>query len=231
MSSHGNGRAALRIRERPTPRLSISEAIADDLRWEILSAAIPPGQALRQDHIARQYGVSQAPVREALRQLASEDLVSYELNCGVKVPFLDKREAEEIGSLRAKLEPDFISPASRNFSAADYELAEKALTEIAEAPDVPNLLQANEAFHEAIFAPADLPVTIQIVRQLRRRYARYLGFMWQSQGGHQASWEEHRELLDLISQGKARRAREFIKKHIGSTTKAVTKSLRQPHAA
>jgi DNA-binding GntR family transcriptional regulator len=212
-------------------RLSISGTIANDLRWEILSANIQPGQAIKQNHIARQYGVSQAPVREALRQLASEDLVAYELNCGVKVPTLDRREAEEIGSLRARLEPDFISPACKNFTASDVEIAEKALVEISDAPDVPTLLRVNEAFHEAIFAPADLPVTIQIVRQLRRRYARYLGNMWQSGGNAQTSWQEHRELLDLIARGKARLARDLMKAHIASTTKAVTKSLARSHAA
>lgn len=208
-----------------TSRQPISEIIAEDLRWQILSVVIAPGQPIKQHHIAQIYGVSQAPVREALRQLASESLVSYETNCGVKVPPLDKREAVEIGGLRAKLEPDFITPASRLFTDEDYEKAEAALRRIDDAQTVPVLLQANEQFHEAIYGPARLPVTMNIVRQLRRRYARYLGFMWQSGGDLKASSEEHRELLELISNGKARPARELMKKHIRRTTQAVSRAM------
>lgn len=208
-----------------TSRQSISELIAEDLRWQILSVVIAPGQPIKQHHIAQIYGVSQASVREALRQLASENLVSYETNCGFKVPPLDEREAVEIGRLRAKLEPDFVAPASRLFTDKDYEKAEVALQRIDDAQTVPVLLQANEQFHEAIYSPARLPVTMHIVRQLRRRYARYFGFMWQSGGDLKASSEEHRELLELISKDKARPARELMKKHIRCTTKSVSTAL------
>ncbi|MEK9672721.1 MAG: GntR family transcriptional regulator [Rhodospirillaceae bacterium] len=225
MSSLTKKRNTPTTADAPVSRLSIAETIARDLRRDILGAVIPPGQPIRQDHIARTYGVSQAPVREALRQLASENLVSYEVNCGVKVPALAPQEALEIGALLAKLEPEFIAPAAKAFTAADYEKAKTALKKISQASSVPDLLQAKEDFHEAIFVPAALPVTLQIVRQLRRRYARYLGFMWQHGGNPRASRKEHRDLPDLISDGQVRQARDLLKSHIERTTETLAKSL------
>ncbi|MGI9383276.1 MAG: GntR family transcriptional regulator, partial [Methyloligellaceae bacterium] len=122
------------------PRRSIAEQIADQLRAEILSAAIGPDQPLKQDHVARRFGVSQAPVREALRQLAAEGLVVARLNRGTRVAPFDEREAKETAALRLKLEPELIKAAARNFEAADRERAAAALAAIAEAGDVPALM-------------------------------------------------------------------------------------------
>jgi DNA-binding GntR family transcriptional regulator len=98
-------------------RQSISGQIADLLRGEILSAAIGPNQPLKQDHIARRFEVSQAPVREALQQLASERLVVSQLNRGVRVAPLDRSEVEETAALRLKLELDLIELAAKKFNA------------------------------------------------------------------------------------------------------------------
>jgi len=207
------------------PRRSMSERIADQLRREILSAAIEPGQSIKQDHIAQRFGVSQAPVREALRQLASEDLVTYQVNCGVRVPSLEQREVEETAALRLRLEPSLITPAARNFGDADRRRATAALEQISQAGDVAALLQANEEFHEALYSPAGQPVTLHLVRQLRQRYVRYLGFMWHHSRHAQASLDEHQALLNLICDGQAQAARELLKTHIKASTEAIMKTM------
>ena len=210
-------------------RISIADQIAAQLRDDILSAVIEPGAPLRQDHVAQRFNVSQAPVREALRQLASENLVTYQVNCGVRVPLLERAEAEETARLRLKLEPDLVAAATRNFSVADRRHAETAIDLIASAKNVPSLLQANEAFHDAIYRPAGRPVTLQMVHQLRQRYARYLGFMWKHSRHAEASLDEHRELLELMRKGKAKAARKRLKAHIGASTDAILDALAGHH--
>ena len=207
-------------------RQSISGQIADRLRGEILSAAIGPNQPLRQDHIARRFEVSQAPVREALKQLASERLVIAQLNRGVRVAPLNRNEVEETAALRLKLELDLIESAAKNFKASDVERAIEALDMISEAADVSELMRANDEFHETIYRPAKRPVTVELARELRARYARYLGFMWQHSGHAQVSLTEHRELLVRLRHGKAREAGELLKKHIQTSTDAIIEALR-----
>ena len=209
------------------PRQSISGQIADWLRGEILSAAIGPDEPLKQGHIARRFGVSQAPVREALKQLATERLVVSKLNCGVRVAPLDRHELEETAALRLTLELDLIESAAKNFQAWDAERASEALGMISEAAGVAELMRANDTFHEAVYRPANKPVTVELVRALRARYARYLGFMWQHSGHAQVSLEEHRELLDRLRHGKAREAGALMKKHIQASTDAIFEALRE----
>lgn len=224
-------------RQPPTPsseglqaRQSISGQIADRLRAEILSATIGPDQPLRQDHIARRFAVSQAPVREALKQLASERLVVAQVNRGVRVAPLDRNEVEETAALRLKLELDLIASAAKNFTAEDVERATEVLNAISGATGVSNLMRANDEFHEIIYRPANRPVTAAVVRDLRRRYARYLGFMWQKSGHAPASLTEHRELLDCLRRGKAREAGELLRKHIKTSTDAILEALRRHDA-
>ena len=206
-------------------RQSSSGQIADRLRGEILSAAIGPNQPLKQDHIARRFEVSQAPVREALQQLASERLVVSQLNRGVRVAPLDRSEMEETAALRLKLELDLIELAAKKFNASDVNRAREALGKISEAADVADLMRANDAFHETIYRPANRPVTLELVRELRARYARYLGFMWQHSGHARASLTGHREILERLRLGKAREAGELLKKHIKASTVAIVEAL------
>ncbi len=200
------------------------------MRGEILSAAIGPDQSLKQDHIARRFGVSQAPVREALKQLASERLVISQLNRGVRVAPLDRNEVEETAALRLKLELDLIRSAAKKFDDSDMKRATEALDMISEAADVAELMRANDEFHEIIYRPANRPVTASVVRDLRRRYARYLGFMWQHSGHAPASLTGHRDLLDCLRRGKAREAGELLRIHIKASTDAILEALRRHDA-
>src|SRR5438874_8352550 len=78
--------------ESAIPRQSLTSAVADRLREEIIRGTIPEGAQLRQDAIAMQYHVSRIPVREALRQLDAEGLITIVPNRGAIVPALSRSE-------------------------------------------------------------------------------------------------------------------------------------------
>src|SRR5215475_16083618 len=82
--------------ESAIPRQSLSSAVADRLREEIIRGTIPEGAQLRQDAIAMQYQVSRIPVREALRQLDAEGLITIVPNRGAVVPALSPTDIEEL---------------------------------------------------------------------------------------------------------------------------------------
>ena len=81
------------------------DEIATALRRAVHERAIPPGHALNQDELARQYGVSRIPLREALRTLAGEGLVIMKPGLGAVVTELRPSEVEELYGLRLRLEP------------------------------------------------------------------------------------------------------------------------------
>ncbi len=206
----------------PARRKSIAEEVAEHLRREIVTAAIEPGAPVRQDHIARLFGVSHAPVREALGQLAAEGLVVHAVNRGTRVAPLDRAEAAEIGELRGRIEPNLARQAAMSFTGDDDHRARLAIERMAAAgDDIAALMAANEEFHDIIHAAAGKPIAACIARQLRARYARYLGTIWRRSGHARTSYDEHIALLELLAAGDGRAAARSLTTHIQTTTKAM----------
>ena len=86
------------------PPLSKTAYVLDQLRAEIRSGAVNPGQPLRQAELAERYGVSPTPVREALRLLEAEGAISYSPHKGATVSELSPRRVEDLYRLRASVE-------------------------------------------------------------------------------------------------------------------------------
>src|SRR5690242_21954343 len=88
------------------PRTSLSSAVAEKLREKIVQGDIQEGEQLRQDAIAQEFAVSRIPVREALRQLEAEGLITIVPHRGAVVSLLSCDEIEELFEIRAILEPE-----------------------------------------------------------------------------------------------------------------------------
>ena len=200
---------------------SIPEAIASALREEILDGDLPPHERLRQEHLARRFGTSQAPVREAFRLLSAEGLTVAVTNRGVRVTGLDGREAEEIASLRLTLEPGLAAGAATRSHAVDVAAARDAIAEMDAASSPAGLMRANGRFHDVLYAAAGQPITHDLVAGLRDRYERYLRLMWRTTGHAALSNDEHAEILDLVLTGSAGRVREAMMRHIRTSSDVV----------
>lgn len=197
------------------PMATISEQIAEALRADIVTCRIRPGEALRQSAIAQHYGVSQAPVREALGLLASEELVEHQSNRGMRAARLRAERAEEIAAIRLSLETDLMRAAVGNLDDQSIARAEDAIDAATLAGDeVADLMRADRAYHQAIYRPAGRPITLDIVQRLRARNAQYLGFLWTHSSHAPTSRQEHIELLELMKAGRAEAAVDFLQRHI-----------------
>src|SRR5277367_3812575 len=119
-----------RIQAMAEPVLSMAPApvaIADWLRAAILSGALAAGTRVNQDRVAAEQGVSHIPVREALRRLEAEGLVTFAPRRGFFVARLSAEDAEELGEMRAALEALAIRLAAPRLTTADLEAAAAAL--------------------------------------------------------------------------------------------------------
>src|SRR5271154_2262726 len=105
------------------PRQSLTSAVADKLRDQIIRGEIPEGAQLRQDAIATQFHVSRIPVREALRQLDAEGLIAIVPNRGAIVPALSPDDIEELFSIRALLEPEVLKLSIPHLTDHDFSEA------------------------------------------------------------------------------------------------------------
>ena len=130
--------------------------VVGGLRDAILSGVLAGGQPLRQDEIAEQFGVSRMPVREALRQLEGEGMVSFYPHRGAVVSELSYHEVVEITELRLVLEPEALRKAFEPLGGEEFGRAEEILEEIDGEEDLGSRWgELNRRFHATLFAPAN----------------------------------------------------------------------------
>ena len=152
---------------------------ADQIRDLIIRRILLPGEKIRQVELAKRVGVSRSPLREALRTLESEGIVSYEVNRGYVVSRLDRDDLEQIYRMRALLEQELLSTIVRPDARTVRAIAKHNddMVRAIEAGNVSAMLEANRSFHFAIFelSPLDL-----FRREVRR--------LWQLSEGYRATY-------------------------------------------
>src|SRR5690348_5234270 len=111
------------------PRQSLTSAVAEKIRDQIIRGEIQEGAQLRQDAIANQFRVSRIPVREALRQLDAEGLIAIVPNRGAIVPALSPDDIEELFTIRALLEPELLKLSIPRLTEDDFSEATAVLSQ------------------------------------------------------------------------------------------------------
>ena len=208
-----------------TPRTSTSRMIADALRSAIVEGKLAPDAPLRQDAIARHFSVSAIPVREALRQLASEGWAKIEVNKGASVASLSADEAREIYEIRSALESLALGLAIPNHTTASLREV-SALAASAKRERDPSLYVArNEAFHMNLYAPAGRPQLMEMLSALHRRGERYLRLKFGFPEYKGESDAEHTEILAAVKRGDVPTAQKLVAAHLLGTGELIYRFL------
>ena len=207
------------------PRTSTSRMIADALRSAIVEGKLAPDAPLRQDAIARHFSVSAIPVREALRQLASEGWAKIEMNKGASVASLSADEAREIYEIRSALESLALGLAVPNHTSATLREV-SALASAAKRERDPSLYVArNEAFHMSLYAPAGRPQLMEMLTTLHRRGERYLRLKFGFPEYKGESDSEHAEILAAVKRGDVPTAQKLVAEHLLGTGELLYRFL------
>jgi DNA-binding GntR family transcriptional regulator len=198
-------------------RQTVASMTVSLLRERILRSEYPEGEPLRQDAIALAFGVSRIPVREALRQLEAEGLVSFHPHRGAVVSSLSLPEINEVFSLRAALECDLLRRAIPRVTDEHLESAGEVLDGYGQAfreGDVAAWGEFNRRFHAALYAAADRPITAGIVQRLHQQSDRYSRIQLVLTHGQSRAAEEHQAILDAVRERDVRGATTLMKRHI-----------------
>jgi DNA-binding GntR family transcriptional regulator len=211
-----------------------SHRIAGALRAEILGGRYAPGERIRQEDLAARSGASRIPVREALRMLAAEGLVTLVANSGAWVARLSLAECEEAYLVRERLEPLVLRLSMPRLGEAEVgRLAQIAAQMEAAAPGVDAFLRADREFHLASYAGAAGGEAWQVICRLwnvtqhyRREFTK-LAVAASGDGdgagdapgapGLGVTHLEHRLLLDAIRRKDADDAERALVTHIRRT--------------
>jgi DNA-binding GntR family transcriptional regulator len=186
--------------------------VLETIKAGILNGQFKPGDALVENELAGQYGVSKTPVREALKTLESSGLVVIRPYAGTTVRELTEQDALAIYDMRLLLEPEAVRRSVQ--AGNDFEDATQALDRAAMADDASTRSTANRDFHRALYAGCGNPLLIRTLDGLRDQTALVSTSSW----AREASWEdeahEHAAILDHASAGNADEAAALLHHHI-----------------
>lgn len=208
----------------PEP-LQLTLQAAAQIRGLIIDRVLLPGEKIRQVELAERIGVSRSPLREALRTLESEGVVTYEINRGYVVARLDDDDLAQIFRMRSMLEGELLQTVRRpdpDILAKLRDSNARMMTAIDDR-NVAEVLRCNRQFHFAIY---DLSPLTQFRREVRR--------LWQLSEGYSAQWwwrvpearsrinSEHKAIIATLRKFDVPRLIELCEAHrIGGLEQSV----------
>lgn len=204
---------------------SLTRRIAGDLSQRILTGALAPGTAVRQDHVAAEFGASHVPVREAFRMLETQGLLVSAPRRGVRVAPLEPELIVEVMAMRASLEVLALRRGFPNLAAADLEEAAAAIAEAEASDAAPVWEAANRRFHHAITAPCGMRRLLATIADLQRTSARFLFATWRELDWQPRSEAEHRQILAELRAGRIEAAARALEAHILEAGEALAAKL------
>lgn len=198
------------------------------LRQLILDGSMEPGTILNQAELARAFGVSRTPMREAFRMLQEEGLIHAEPDRRAVVIGLDLADLDAMYGARLMLEALAVSVSVPVTSPESLRALEAALTRMhelrAERQTSAAWNQAHDEFHRRATAGAAAPV-LRLLGTLRERTHPYLRL---AQSSEAASWEtaerRHQEILDAFKRKDTQAAVTAMAEHLASTAFRVVDS-------
>ncbi len=199
--------------------------VADELREAILRGVYPPGTRLRQEELAGQYGASRVPVREALRLLASEGLVTTVANAGAWIARLSLEECVELYQVRERIEPLLLRYSMPELSVYQIDrLAELAET-MARTSDVERFLELDREFHLGSYAGAGtsfLGPTVQRLWNTTQHYRRAFTRLLDDES-NRIVHDEHHMLVAAIRERDSDDAERILLGHIRRTRRQLAR--------
>ena len=208
-----------------TPR-ALYEEVAELLRQRIFNRELQPGSWIDELKLAEEYGISRTPLREALKVLAAEGLVTMKVRRGAYVTEVSEKDLADVYHLLSLLESDAVGVVAERASPA--QLAEldalHAELEAAAAPgkvDRAHFFAINERFHMRILAMADNRWRDQMVADLRKvmKLNRHNSLL--KAGRVKESLAEHRGIMEAIEKRKPAEAVKRMQEHFANGLEAA----------
>jgi len=195
---------------------SLLDAISD--------GTFAPGQRITQEEIAQQLAVSRQPVLQAVRLLKKDGFLQDAPGRGIQVAPLDADAIRAIYQVRGALD----ALAARLAAQKRFRIAPALLQAgraAARGNDVKAMIEADLAFHRALYDAAGNPLIGESAQLHWRHLQRVMGAVLQELGQREAVWDEHQAIADAIAAGDADRAARLIEEHSLHASHALAERL------
>jgi DNA-binding GntR family transcriptional regulator len=196
-------------------RRLIAEQAYFKLRDRIVTLKLPPGAALREDELMRELDIGRTPLREAVKRLELENLVTVLPRRGTRVTEVQIADIVHITELRAELEGTAAELAALRLDDVERARAEDLVRELADAADDPEaLMRLDEAVHRLVWEACGNPYTDAALERLFALSLRIWHLVLDRVPGLAASVHDQRQLLDALIARDGGRARNLMRDHV-----------------
>jgi DNA-binding GntR family transcriptional regulator len=199
--------------------LSSPGRVAETLREEILNGTLAPGERIVQEEIALRFGASRQPVRDALRLLEGDGLVTLKANSGAWVSKLSESECVEAYLVRERLEPLLLSQSIPKLTSTQIESLKNLVLEIEKTTDIEKFLRLDREFHLLCYSGAEAGMLREFVERIwnttqhyRRAFAK-INYSTNAEVTHM----EHKLIIDGIIRRDSTQAEMALEAHIRRT--------------
>ena len=201
----------------PLEKANLRERVLRALRAAIISGELTPGEVYSAPSLAATFGVSATPVREAMLDLAKENLVVVVPNKGFRVTVVDEEQLDQITAIRRLLEPPVVAEVTDLVPGEDFAGLRQLAQEIvdgARAGDLAQYTEADREFHLRLLGYSGNQRLVDLVAELRGQ-TRLVGLASLLDRGYLvSSAREHLDLLDLMERRDAAAVEIFMVRHI-----------------
>lgn len=203
-----------------------ADAITSELRDLILSGSYPIGVQLKQEALAKRFGVSRIPVREALKRLQVEGLVEHTPHQGSIVAGQTIPELLETLDIRIGLEARALKLAIPHMKAPDFRAAREIIARYDKSDSPREWAELNLEFHMCLYRPCGLPKLLKMIEEIVRGIAMNMRALQSYRVGRKSPQSEHRQILKACTERDVALAVELLEQHVNHTKEALIGSDR-----
>lgn len=207
-----------------TPHGQTGGTIAAALRQEILNGEFKPGERIRQDDLAKRYGASRQPVREALKMLDAEGLVRLVTNAGAWVYSLSLEECEELYRVRERLEPLLVQMNVPQLQDSTVETMRALAIGMEETDSIERFLDLDREFHFASMSTVKtrmLATTVTTLWNQTHHYRREVTKLLFAESDRSVHFDHHL-IVNALARRDAEEVGRVLALHIRRTRRQLT---------
>ncbi len=208
--------------------MPLRDVVFHTLRQAILKGEMEPGERLMEIQLAKKLGVSRTPIREAIRKLELEGLVIMIPRKGAEVAGITEKALRDVLEVRRSLEELAIELAVARMKDEDIRALETARIEFKEAlnsSDMIRIAQADEKFHDVIYAGTYNDRLVQILNNLRDQIYRYRLEYIKDVGKRQLILIEHENILNAVKTRNLELGKRAMREHIDNQEITISRKL------
>ncbi|KKM09313.1 GntR family transcriptional regulator [Clostridiales bacterium PH28_bin88] len=207
----------------------LREIVFETLREAIISGRLRPGERMMEVQLAEEMGVSRTPVREAIRKLELEGFVVMIPRKGAYVADISTKDIADVFEIRGALESLAAGLAADRIADSELEELERLLVQVsecAEVQDLERLVEVDTQFHDVLYKASRNERLAQIISTLREQIQRFRKTSMGSPGRMRETLEEHRKIVDAISDRNVALAQSLALEHIENAENRILEFIR-----